>query len=191
MWDDTHIYVGDYTMIGDNTVIGAGSVVAKDIPANVAAVGNPCGVMRGFNEHGQEYYYKRRKIDMDQFVLVRPAERYAAEISAYRQEFLEANSSMDGCGSLRRIADPTEWIADTETKSKETCPKELVPATQFLYIRKSDERLIGMIQIRHELNEYLEKYAGHIGYAIRPSEREKGYAKRMLKDALLYCKEIG
>lgn len=129
---------------------------------------------------------------MDELILTRPTEKYAAEITAYRKEFIEASDSMDGCGSLRRIADPLEWIADTERKSKkETCPKELVTAALFLYIRKSDERLIGMIQIRHELNDYLREYAGHIGYSVRPSERNKGYAKRMLKDALPYCKEIG
>lgn len=129
---------------------------------------------------------------MDEFILVRPTEKYAEEISAYRQEFLETDSSMDGCGSLRRISNPLEWIADAERKSKkETCPKGLVAATLFLYVRKSDDRLIGMIQIRHELNDYLEKYAGHIGYSVRPSDRRKGYAKRMLRDALTYCKEIG
>lgn len=110
--DDTHIYIGDYTMIGpnvtiataghpilpelreklyqynmpvnigrncwigagvtivpgvtigDNTVIGAGSVVTKDIPENVVAVGNPCKVMRQINEHDKEYYFKNRKIDI-------------------------------------------------------------------------------------------------------------------------------
>ena len=48
--------------IGDNTVIGAGSVVTRDIPANVVAVGNPCRVMRPVGEHDREYYYKDRKI---------------------------------------------------------------------------------------------------------------------------------
>ncbi len=49
--------------IGDNTVIGAGSVVTKDIPANVVAVGNPCKVMREISEHDRIYYYKDLKID--------------------------------------------------------------------------------------------------------------------------------
>ncbi|MDE7062278.1 MAG: hypothetical protein K2O73_03420, partial [Lachnospiraceae bacterium] len=48
--------------IGDNTVIGAGSVVTKDIPANVVAVGNPCRVMRDIDEHDRKYYYKDREI---------------------------------------------------------------------------------------------------------------------------------
>lgn len=109
--DDSHIYVGDYTMIGpnvviataghpilpelrekayqynmpihigrncwigagalimpgvtigDNTVIGAGSVVTKDIPANVVAVGNPCRVLREIGEHDREFYFKDKRID--------------------------------------------------------------------------------------------------------------------------------
>lgn len=110
--DDTHIYVGDYTMfgpnvtiataghpllpelrqqgyqfnmpvrigrncwlgagvivlpgvtIGDNTVIGAGSIVTKDIPPNVIAVGNPCRVLREINGHDKEFYFKDRKIKL-------------------------------------------------------------------------------------------------------------------------------
>lgn len=108
--DDTHIYVGDYTMfgpnvtvataghpidpalrkqgyqynapvrigkncwigagviivpgiaIGDNVVVGAGSVVTKDLPDNVVAVGNPCRVLREVNERDKEYYFKDRKV---------------------------------------------------------------------------------------------------------------------------------
>ena len=108
--DDTHIYVGDYTMlgpnvvlasaghpilpelreriyqynipvrigkncwlgagvivlpgvtIGDNSVIGAGSVVTKDIPANVVAVGTPCRVLRKIDERDKQTYFKNRKI---------------------------------------------------------------------------------------------------------------------------------
>lgn len=48
--------------IGDDSVIGAGSVVTKDIPSGVVAVGNPCRVLREINEHDYEYYYKDRKI---------------------------------------------------------------------------------------------------------------------------------
>lgn len=48
--------------IGDNSVIGAGSVVTKDIPSGVVAVGNPCHVLRKINEQDYEYYYKDRKI---------------------------------------------------------------------------------------------------------------------------------
>ena len=49
--------------IGENTVIGAGSVVTKDMPSNVVAVGNPSKVLREINEKDKEYYFKNRKID--------------------------------------------------------------------------------------------------------------------------------
>lgn len=50
--------------IGDNSVIGAGSIVTKDIPENVVAVGNPCRVLRPISERDKEYYYKDRKINI-------------------------------------------------------------------------------------------------------------------------------
>lgn len=51
--------------IGYNSVIGAGSVVTKDIPSNVVAVGNPCRVLREINENDMRYYYKDMKIDIE------------------------------------------------------------------------------------------------------------------------------
>ncbi len=51
--------------IGDQVVVGAGSVVTKDLPSNVVAVGNPCRVIREVNEHDRVYYFKNRKIDWD------------------------------------------------------------------------------------------------------------------------------
>lgn len=51
--------------IGRNTVIGAGSVVTKDIPEGVLAVGNPCRVLREINEHDAEFFYKNEKIDWE------------------------------------------------------------------------------------------------------------------------------
>ncbi|EHK2407577.1 sugar O-acetyltransferase [Clostridium perfringens] len=51
--------------IGDNSVIGAGSIVTKDIPSNVIAVGNPCRVLREINENDMKYYYRDMKIDIE------------------------------------------------------------------------------------------------------------------------------
>jgi len=49
--------------IGDNVVIGAGSIVTKDLPSNVVAVGNPCKALREIDDRDREYYFKNRKID--------------------------------------------------------------------------------------------------------------------------------
>ncbi|MBE6814400.1 MAG: sugar O-acetyltransferase [Ruminococcaceae bacterium] len=62
-WLGAGVIVLPGVTIGDNTVIGAGSVVTKDIPANVVAVGNPCKVLREINEHDKKYYYKDRRIE--------------------------------------------------------------------------------------------------------------------------------
>ncbi len=132
------------------------------------------------------------KVDAGDFFLVEPSEIYAKQIQEYRQEFIENDSSMDGCGPLRRFEDPIIYISECKKyTSIESLPKDRVIATQFFYIRKSDNRLVGMIQVRHYLNEYLTKYSGHIGYSIKPSERRKGYATSMLKAILPYCKELG
>lgn len=62
-WFGAGVIVVPGITIGDNAVIGAGSIVTKDIPSNCVAVGNPCRVLRGINEHDREYYFKNRKID--------------------------------------------------------------------------------------------------------------------------------
>ena len=128
---------------------------------------------------------------MEKIRLIKPSKEYLTQIKDYRNEFLTLNSSMDGCGPLTRTENPEEWLEQVDLISKkETVPKEFVQATQFLCIREEDNRLVGMIQVRHYFNDYLEKFGGHIGYSVRATERRKGYAKKMLKDCLEYCKEL-
>lgn len=125
---------------------------------------------------------------MDDLILVQSTSEYLEEIGGYKREFLDTGSSFDGCGLLRKN-EPEEWLKKVEEYShNETCPENWVVTTQFICVRRSDERLVGMIQLRHCLNEYLEQYGGHIGYSVRPSERRKGYAKFMLKECLSYAK---
>jgi predicted acetyltransferase len=65
-----------------------------------------------------------------------------------------------------------------------------VESSTYWLINKSN-RVLGAIDIRHRLNETLLYRGGHIGYGIRPSERKKGYATKMLQLALEVCKSIG
>ena len=62
-WLGAGVIVMPGVTIGDNVVIGAGSIVTKDLPSNVVAVGNPCRVMRQVGDHDRKYYYKDREID--------------------------------------------------------------------------------------------------------------------------------
>ena len=129
---------------------------------------------------------------MEPCTLVIPDLTMAEEIRAYRQAFLDSGDSMDGTGGLRRLENPADWLDENARYMKrETVPDGRVPATPFVYVRSSDKRIVGMIQVRHEFNDYLAKYGGHIGYSVRPHERRKGYAARMLQEVLPYCRALG
>ena len=66
VWIGANTIIVPGVTIGDDTVIGAGSVVTKDIPSHVVAVGNPCRVLREVSEHDREYFYRSEKIDWEE-----------------------------------------------------------------------------------------------------------------------------
>lgn len=67
VWIGGNVVIMPGVTIGDNVVIGAGSVVTKDLPDNVIAVGNPCRVVREITEADRNYYYKDRKFDVEDY----------------------------------------------------------------------------------------------------------------------------
>jgi len=87
--------------------------------------------------------------------------------------------------------DYNTWLKNTlDLEKRETCPANLVPAyTYFMFM--GNNKIIGAINIRHYLNDYLFNYGGHISYGIRPSERRKGYGSLMLAKAIPIAKELG
>ena len=124
--------------------------------------------------------------------LIEPSMEFDGQIRAYRKAFLERGDSMDGTGALRRFEDPRDWIRQSnEGKDPHTVPEGWVPATQYMLVREEDRKIVGMSQIRHRFNAYLEKYDGHIGYSVAPSERRRGYATQMLKMTLPKCRALG
>ncbi|WFA08778.1 GNAT family N-acetyltransferase [Tissierella sp. Yu-01] len=129
---------------------------------------------------------------MDKCVLVKPDHSFKKDIQDFRKEMLDANSSMDGTGPLQRMEKIEEWLEFIQIcENEETVPENWVTCEQYIYVRETDNKIVGMIQFRHYFNEFLEKYGGHIGYSVRPGERRKGFAKMMLADCLNICKLYG
>lgn len=110
----------------------------------------------------------------------------------FKNEFLQSGQETAGDAGLDRIATFEEWLAkvqnDVNIKPGTT---GRVAATLYLVYRKEDDRLVGMIQIRHQLNDYLLRFGGHIGGCVRPSEQRKGYSNEQLSLVLKKCEELG
>ncbi|PIM79635.1 GNAT family N-acetyltransferase [Fusobacterium pseudoperiodonticum] len=128
---------------------------------------------------------------MEKIILVKPDLSYADEIIKYKEESLAESPIINGSAGLDRFSSIEIWFEELKKRScEDTVPKGLVPSSTYLVIREKDNYIVGMIDIRHYLNEYLTEAGGHIGYGVRKTERNKGYAKQMLKLALEKCKEL-
>lgn len=129
---------------------------------------------------------------MDALYLTGPSLAWEEQVMAYRRESLAKDAHMNGVGGLDRCHSMPQWLAMLARSEREdSCGPGLVPATTLLCVRRADERLVGMVNIRHRLNDWLLNYVGHIGYSIRPDERGKGYGKEQLRLALAVCRERG
>ena len=128
---------------------------------------------------------------MDKIILVKPDLSYADEIIKYKEESLEESPIINGSAGLDRFSSIEIWFEELKKRScEDTVPKGLVPSSTYLAVREKDNYIVGMIDIRHYLNKYLTQVGGNIGYGVRKTERNKGYAKQMLKLALEKCKEL-
>lgn len=129
---------------------------------------------------------------MSDISLVLPNKQHKQAVIEYTEEFLQNNETLHGGAGLGDVASFEEWLERANaSQSSDTTPEGRVPSTVFLAFRNSDQRLVGIIDIRHTLNDYLESFGGHIGYSVRKSERRKGYATKMLAESLNFCRELG
>jgi predicted acetyltransferase len=121
--------------------------------------------------------------------LVKPSEKYKKSYLAALKEFERDKNNLEY--KYEDIAkDFRSFIKKLKQREKGVdLPRGYVPDSHFWYVEGS--RFLGRISIRHKLNKKLKIRGGHIGYAVRPPERKKGYASTMLKLVLPEAKKLG
>ena len=132
---------------------------------------------------------------MDELRLIKPSMAYAEQIMAMRREIFEADGSggFDGCSSLQNYDTAESWLKHlTQFEDPDTVSAGYVPSTTYLAVRTEDDRVVGIIDLRHHIDHpILSVWGGHIGYSVRPSARGHGYAKEMLRLNLKNCRARG
>lgn len=134
---------------------------------------------------------------MDEIVLTEPQLQYAEDIWRFRQEIMDCDARNEdqfaGCTRLEECPSAAEWIRRCALmQTEETCRPLgwAVPSSTWLAVRRSDGRIVGVIDLRHHIDHpVLGTWGGHCGYSVRPSERGKGYAKEMLRQVILKARD--
>lgn len=133
---------------------------------------------------------------MEKFYFEIPSLERKNEIIEYLDEFVKYGSDINGSGSLDKIyyGYTFEEALDRCLKTEDEEYAKSVGRCQsrtFLLIRENDNKIVGTINVRWNLNEAMLRFGGHIGYGIRPTERRKGYNKINLYLGMLEAKKVG
>lgn len=127
--------------------------------------------------------------------LVFPTIEYKDKAIEYINEFYEYDSEINGSGSLDRFLKEStyeKWLEKlVYAMDIANMQENKVPDLTYFYVRESDDRIVGMINIRLALNDFLRKEGGHIGYSVRPTERRKGFGTDMLTEGIKVCERVG
>ena len=129
---------------------------------------------------------------MDKLKFVKPSLANKDDAIEYINEFYKYNSPIEGVNGLHRYLDNyEEWLEKIEKESTQEVTDRVVPNDTFFIYRESDNRLVGIINIRKELNERYRNFAGNAGASIRPTERGKKYSEIILYGVLKYFNTLG
>ena len=130
----------------------------------------------------------------NRLVLIKPSIEYKKQITEMLDEWVLYNNTHETNKSpmaiFRDYSNFDEYVSSFETDINNPKPG-FVPASTYFALDVERNVIVGAVNIRHYLNDYLLSGGGHIGDGIRPSERRKGYATEMIGLALLKCKELG
>lgn len=129
---------------------------------------------------------------VEKLILTEPIKELENLAMEYKNDYINRNEShINGSCGFMKYPDYDEWLDVVNRAHNAETSLYHVPATTYFTIRESDNKIIGSIQLRHDLDDQLRKSGGHIGYGICPSERRKGYATRQLSQVLLIAKALG
>jgi len=121
--------------------------------------------------------------------LIRPATELKQKALDYRQAHFDHNEQViAGDNGFDEAETYEDWLAHLK-KVEAGNHEYLLPSST--YFAMVDGKIVGVVDIRHELNDFLLKSGGHIGYSVHPLERCKGYATKILRLALEKCNNLG
>lgn len=128
---------------------------------------------------------------MSELMLIEPSKELEISAMRYRNDFIEhGETHINGSCRFIRYADYDEWLLKVILAHKKDTSFINVSATTYFTVRKADNKIVGSIQLRHELNDELRSHGGHIGYGVCPSERGKGYGTEQLSLVLEKAREL-
>lgn len=127
--------------------------------------------------------------------LIMPTMAYKEKAEGFIGEFREYGSEINGSGGLDRYlrtAGYEQWLEklrrDMDAANMDPAK---VPALTYFYVDEETDEIVGMVNIRLALNDFLRAEGGHIGYGVRPTKRGRHHATEMLRAALRVCDVFG
>ena len=127
---------------------------------------------------------------MEHIKLIVPSSKYEEQVMRAREDILNLGEHFDGCEGLEDVSSYTEWL-DFENRLKARYGEGYVPSDIYLAVLEDTDIVVGIIDFRHYLSDFLFQDGGHIGYSVVPAQRRKGYGTEMLRIMLEDLKQRG